>query len=113
MWKLGGGCKITHFGGIFINGRARIGKNVEIYQDVTLMIKYSRDGGEAGAPQIGNNVIIGAGAKIIGGVTIGNGAVIGANAVVTKDIPENAVAVGNPFKIVSYKGSEGIMFNLS
>jgi acetyltransferase-like isoleucine patch superfamily enzyme len=53
--------------------------------------------------KIGNDVWIGAGCSILPGVTIGNGAVIGARAVVTKDIPENAIAVGVPAKVLKYR----------
>ncbi len=62
-------------------------------------------------PEIKDNVYIGSGACILGGIVIGNNSVIGANATVTKDVPENAVVVGNPAKIVSFKGSEGTLVN--
>ena len=52
-------------------------------------------------PIIGDNVIIYAGACIVGGIKIGNNAIIGANAVVTKDVPDNAIVVGNPAKIIT------------
>ena len=64
------------------------------------------------SPKINNNVYIGPGACIIGGITVGNNVVIGANAVVTKDIPDNAVVVGNPGKIISYNGSSASIENL-
>ena len=63
-----------------------------------------------GSPLIGNNIVISAGAKIIGNVKIGNNVMIGANAVVTKDIPDNAVVVGNPAKIVNFNGIEHTSF---
>ncbi len=58
-------------------------------------------------PVIGDNVYIGSGAKIIGSVNVGNNVAIGANAVLTKDVPDNAVVVGVPAKVISYKGSMG------
>jgi serine O-acetyltransferase len=60
----------------------------------------TRGGGNKGVPIIGNNVYIGVGAKILGGIRIGDGAKIGANAVVLCDIPDGATAVGIPAKIL-------------
>lgn len=81
--------------GIIVGHSAKIGRNVTICQQVTIMH------GAAGFPRIGDNVLIGAGAKILGSVTIGHNARIGANAVVTRDIPPNCTAVGVPAKIIS------------
>ena len=58
-----------------------------------------------GHPVIGDNVVAYAGAKIIGNVHVGNNVVIGANAVVTKDVPDNAVVVGVPAKVINYNGA--------
>ena len=69
--------------------------------------------GKGGAfPVIKDNVYIGCGACILGGVTIGRNAVIGANAVVTKDIPDNAVVVGNPSKVISFNGADAAQQNI-
>lgn len=81
--------------GIIISHYAKIGKNCTIFQQVTI----AQDS-ENKSATIGDNCIIGAGAKIIGNVTIGNNVVIGANAVVTKDIPSNSTAVGSPARII-------------
>jgi serine O-acetyltransferase len=54
-----------------------------------------------GVPKIGNNVYIGCGAKLIGGITVGDNVIIGANAVVVKDVPSNCTVVGNPAQIIS------------
>ncbi len=82
--------------GIIVSHYARIGKDAWIAQQVT--IGQAMD--KAAAPVIGDNVIIGAGAKILGEITIGNNVVIGANAVVTHDVPDNCVVGGVPAKII-------------
>lgn len=88
-----------------ISAGADIGENCNISQGVTIGVVNR--GPKAGAPSIGDRVYIGPGAKIIGNIKIGNDVAIGANAVVTKDIPDNAVAVGVPAKVISYEGSAG------
>jgi len=90
--KIGKGFRIHHFGGIMFHPSVEIGDNCIIYHDVTIGDK----GGYGGAARIGNNVMIGAGAKIIGEITIGNDCRIGANSVVNRNIPDNSVAFGNP-----------------
>jgi serine O-acetyltransferase len=94
---LGKGVRIDHFGGIIISGDASIGDHVVIRQGVTIGLKNT---GQRGAPQIGNRVDIGAGAKLLGAIHIGDDAVIGANAVVLKDVPAGALAVGIPARII-------------
>jgi serine O-acetyltransferase len=84
--------------GIFINGKCRIGADVFIAQQVSLGV---RDMESKPAPTIGNEVVIWAGAKIIGGVCVGDRAEIGANSVVTNDIPADSVAVGIPARVQS------------
>ena len=102
--QIGQGFYIGHFGGIVVNGQAVIGKNCNISQGVT--IGGANRGKNKGCPVIGDNVYIATGAKIIGAVTVGNNVAIGANCVVTKDIPDNAVVVGVPGKVISYQGSQ-------
>lgn len=83
-----------HLNGIIISHKAKIGANCIICQQVTIAEKgYD-------AATIGDNVLLGAGAKILGGIKIGNNAKIGANAVVLQDVPDNCTAVGNPAKII-------------
>lgn len=94
---------IDHFGGIIISGYARFGDNCRIRNGVVVGLKNIED---IGAPVIGDNVDIGAGAKILGKITIGNNARIGANAVVITDIPDNAVAVGVPAVVKCKKDHE-------
>ena len=91
---VGPGLYIGHFGTIIISGGCKIGANCNLSQGVTIGIKSS--GSHPGAPLIGNNVYIGPGAKLIGGISIGDNCVIGANAVVTKDFPPNSIIAGIP-----------------
>ncbi len=97
---------IEHSGAIVVHGNAKIGDDCIIRQGVTIGNKNLEN--PLDAPTIGNNVNIGAGAKIIGKVSIGNNVSIGANAVVTKDIPDNSIAVGIPAKVIktSYNKTE-------
>ncbi|NQU35036.1 MAG: serine acetyltransferase [Bacteroidetes bacterium] len=90
------------FHGVFISKNAVIGKNVTIYHQVTIGSIQTVGSKHVGSPRIGNNVIIGVGAKILGGITVGSNVKIGANCVVFNDIPDNAVVVGNPGKILKY-----------
>ena len=102
--KIGKGLYIGHFGGIFINEDAAIGENCNLSQGVTIGVGGR---GEArGCPKIGDRVFMGPGAKIFGAITIGNDVAIGANAVVTKNLPDEAVAVGIPAKVVNLNGSK-------
>ncbi|PZQ47641.1 MAG: serine O-acetyltransferase [Micavibrio aeruginosavorus] len=84
---------IDHGMGVVIGQTASIGDDCTIYHGVTLGGKGS---GDKRHPSIGHSVMIGANAQLIGPVTVGNGARIGAGAVVTKDVPAGATAVGNP-----------------
>lgn len=103
--QIGHGFYIGHFGGIVVNRVAVIGKNCNISQGVT--IGQTNRGARAGSPVIGDNVFIGPGAKIIGNIKIGSNVAIGANAVVTKDVPDNAVVAGVPARILSMQGATG------
>lgn len=107
--KLGYGIYIGHTFAIAINKRCTIGNNVNISQCVTIGIKQT--GKKQGVPVLGNNIYIGPGSTIIGGVIIGDNVVIGANSVVTKDIPNDAVVVGVPATILSYTGTKGVVNN--
>jgi serine O-acetyltransferase len=101
--KIGPGFYIGHFGGIVVNDRTVIGRNCNISHAVT--IGQTNRGRTKGIPTLGDDIYIGPGAKIIGGIRIGNRVAIGANAVVTRDVPDNAVVVGIPARVVSMDGS--------
>ena len=92
------GFVILHSIGVVINTNVRAGRNLVIYHGVTLGAERNK------SPVLGDNVYIGAGAKIIGGVKVGSNVKIGANAVVTKDIPDGATVVGIPARIVRMYG---------
>ena len=94
---------IDHGMGIVVGETATIGDNCTIYHGVTLggtgKNKNKRH------PDIGNNVVIGCGAKVLGPIKIGNNVKIGANAVILKDIPDNSTVVGVPGKIIEKIGT--------
>ena len=97
---IGGGLFLPHTVGTVL-GAERIGDNVTILQGVTLGTAEPDNGFTVSLrPVIGNNVVLGAGAKVIGPVTIGDHAKVGANAVVLQDVPSHAVAVGVPARII-------------
>lgn len=86
--------------GIFISNKAHIGKNVVIFHQVTIGSNSLADSKNQGSPTIGDNVYIGAGAKIIGNCKVGNNCRIGANAIVTKDVPDNCLCVNRGLEII-------------
>ncbi len=100
--QIGKGLFIDHGMGVVIGETAIIGDNCTIYQGVTLG-GTGKDTGKR-HPTIGNNVLVGAGAKILGPITIEDNCKVAANAVVLKEIPENSTAVGIPAKIVRRHG---------
>lgn len=95
------GCRvfIDHGVGVVIGETAEIGDDVLIYQQVTLGGVSLSHGKRH--PTVQSNVVIGAGAKVLGNITLGQGCKIGANSVVIKDVPANATAVGIPARILS------------
>jgi serine O-acetyltransferase len=95
---IGPGFIITHSVGVIINSQVRAGKNLTVHHGVTIGSEKNK------SPILGDNVFIGAGAKVIGGITVGSDVKIGANAVVTKDVPDGATVVGIPAKIVRMYG---------
>jgi serine O-acetyltransferase len=90
---------IDHGMGVVIGETAEIGDDCTIYQAVTLG-GTSLYRGAKRHPTLGRGVVVGAGAKVLGGFTVGDGAKIGSNAVVVKPVPEGATAVGNPARVI-------------
>ena len=100
---IGPGLYIGHFGCIFIGEGVVMGSNCNISQGVTVGI--AGRGSKRGSPLIGDRVYVAPGAKVIGPIHIGNDVAIGSNAVVTKTLPDRALAVGIPASVISYEGS--------
>jgi serine O-acetyltransferase len=99
--------------GIFISSAAVIGNNAVIFQHVTIGSNTLKDGKKKGAPTIGDNVYIGAGAKIIGNINIGDNCRIGANAVVYEDMPPHSVAVQSPTRIIKKENLDNHFYSMS
>jgi serine O-acetyltransferase len=100
--KIGTGFFIDHGMGVVIGETAEIGDYVTLFQGVTL----GGTGKERGKrhPTLGNHVVVGAGAKILGGITIGDNVKIGANSVVIKNVPPNSTVIGVPARIIKTQG---------
>lgn len=98
---LGAGILIDHGMGVVIGETAELGDRITIYQGTTL----GGTGKEKGKrhPTVGNNVVIGAGSKVLGNISIGSNSKIGANSVVINDVPEGATVVGIPGRVVKIK----------
>lgn len=102
--RIGKNLFIDHATGVVIGETAEIGDDVTLYHGVTLGGTSSHQGKRH--PTLGDRVIVGAGAKLLGPITIGNDARIGSNAVVLKDVPDAATAVGVPAQIVKHRGKK-------
>ncbi|WII96208.1 serine O-acetyltransferase [Moraxella haemolytica] len=97
--KIGKRLFIDHGMGVVIGETAEIGDDVTLYHGVTLG-GVSWEKGAKRHPTLGNNVVVGAGAKILGGFTVGDNAKIGSNAVVVKPVPDNATMVGSAARMI-------------
>lgn len=94
--EFGGGLRIHHFGGIIVHPSVKVGRNCTLYHDVTL----GADGLTEAAPVLGDGVLVGSGARVLGRVTLGDGCKVGANAVVVGSFGPGAVLVGVPARDV-------------
>jgi serine O-acetyltransferase len=103
--QIGPGFFISHFGGVWINPRVRMGARCTIAHAITI----GAPDAEVGAPVLGDRVWIGAGAVITGPIQVGSGAVIGANSLVSSNVPENAVVVGVPARVLAHTGSDRLI----
>jgi serine O-acetyltransferase len=92
--RIAGRLELPHPNGIVIHPDSGIGPNCMIFQQATLAV------GSDGAPRLGGNVLVGSGAKLLGGIRIGDNAQVGANAVVLHDVPLGATAVGVPARLI-------------
>lgn len=119
--KIGRGLFIDHGMGVVIGETAEIGNNVTIYHGVTLG-GTGKDKGAKRHPTVQDDVVIGAGAKILGPIVLGKGSRVGANTVVLKDVPSGATAVGcagrniiknfcDSIQIINIDGNEKIIYN--
>lgn len=105
--KIGNRVFIDHGMGVVIGETAEVGDDVTIYHGVTLGGVGTQKGVKR-HPTIGNNVMIGAGAKVLGPINVGDNSKIGANSVVLEDVPENSTAVGAPARIIKKHGQNFI-----
>jgi len=103
--SIGPGFHLGHFGGVVISPYATLGSNINISQGVT--IGAENRGERKGAPTLEDRVWVGANAIIVGKVTIGTDALIAPGAFVNFDVPNKALVLGNPGKVVSNSGSAG------
>lgn len=108
--KIGPGLFIDHGMGVVIGETSVIGKNVTLFQGVTLGGTGKHKGKRH--PTLGDNVVVGAGAKILGNIHVGNNVSVGANAVVIHDVPPNSTVVGVPGRVTRREGRKIEAINL-
>jgi serine O-acetyltransferase len=109
---IGKGFFIDHGTGVVIGETAEIGNDVTLYHDVTLggiapSVDSDAQRGQKRHPTLGNDVIVGSGAQILGPIVVGSCARVGANSVVLQDVPDRATVVGIPAKVVRGRAPEG------
>lgn len=100
--KIGKGFFIDHGSGVVIGETTEIGSNVLLFHQVTLGGTKMQPGKRH--PTVGDNVVIGTGAKVLGPLMIGNNSKIGAGSIVVKDVPSDVVVIGNPGKVIKRVG---------
>jgi serine O-acetyltransferase len=99
--RIGGGCVLVHALGIVVGGNSEIGEDCVLLQGVTLgEARFDEDA----CPRVGDRVVMGAGAKLLGGIEVGDDALIGAGAVVLEDVPAGHIAVGVPARVRQARG---------
>ena len=108
--KIGPGLFIDHGMGVVIGETAVLGKNVTLFQGVTLGGTGKQKGKRH--PTLGSNVVVGAGAAVLGNIHVGDNVIVGANAVVVRDVPPNSTVVGVPGRIMSRHGRKVHGINL-
>jgi len=108
----GAGLRINHFGNIVINCSASIGMWCDIHQGVNIGENIG-NADENKVPEIGNNVWIGPGAKLFGGIRIGDNVIVAANAVVNKDVPCNSTVGGIPARVLKDTGTADVNVSAS
>lgn len=101
-----GTLKLRHPVGIVVGDGVKLGKNVMIYQNVTLGGARLGDGMAGNYPEIGQNTVIFSGAAILGAIKIGENCIVGANSVVTKSMPDNCTVAGVPAKVIRRSNHE-------
>jgi serine O-acetyltransferase len=99
----GPGLSIAHHGSVTVNGEAVVGRNCRLDAQTTI------GDVRGGAPTLGDNVYVGSGARILGGVRVGDEAAIGANAVVVRDVPARVTVGGVPARVISQGGSRAVL----
>jgi len=109
--KLSPGIVIDHGIGIVIGSTATVGKGTLIYHQVTLGAKHIKKGKRH--PDIGENVILGAGSKILGDIVIGNNSVVAANSVVLENVPSDCLVAGIPAKIKSFEYDQNHIYEIT
>jgi serine O-acetyltransferase len=101
--KIGGGLLINHFGAIWISPDAVMGRFCNLHHGVTIGV--AGRGRTRGVPQLGDRVNLSPYAVLLGKIRVGSNVLIGANSLVIQDIPDNAVAIGVPARVLSLQGS--------
>jgi serine O-acetyltransferase len=110
--QIGPGLYLGHLCCIVVNSATVIGRNCTLGHRVTLG-STNRRSRRPGCPELGDNVYIGVGSTVVGGIKVGDNSVVGPNSVVVKDVPSLAVVSGIPAVVISMKGSEGYVSYLS
>jgi serine O-acetyltransferase len=104
--RIGEQLLIVHGASIRVHPDVVIGDRVCLMHEVTLGLNSGPEGARTGAPRIGNDVFIGAGAKVLGGITVGDGARIAANSLVVTDVPAGATVIGVPARVMRTRAND-------